>query len=137
MTFAALGLTPLISVFDMPEALRFYREILGFDLVAASPEVQACEGTFSHWVWLRRGQAQIMLNTQFDSNERPAENDPARVAAHGDTVLYIGCADVDEAFDELTRRGLHADAPTMAPYGLRQFSTKDPDGYIIVFQEVR
>ncbi|MBB6253906.1 VOC family protein [Nitrospirillum iridis] len=137
MTFAALGMTPLISVFDMPSAVSFYREILGFDLVSASPEVETREGTFSHWVWLRRGPVELMLNTQFDSNERPEENDQARVAAHGDTVLYIGCSDVDEAFDELTRRGLQADAPTMAPYGLKQFSTKDPDGYTVVFQEVR
>lgn len=25
------SLTPLISVFDMPESLRFYRDLLGFE----------------------------------------------------------------------------------------------------------
>jgi glyoxylase I family protein len=71
MTFSPLGLTPLIGVFDMPTALAFYRDLLGFTVVSASPEVETAEGRFSHWMWLRFGQAEIMLNTQYDSNERP------------------------------------------------------------------
>ena len=39
MSFKALGLTPLISVFDMPKSLAFYRDVLGFEVVSASPEV--------------------------------------------------------------------------------------------------
>ena len=73
MTFSPLGLTPLIGVFDMPTALAFYRDVLGFAVVSASPEVETAEGRFSHWMWLRFGQAEIMLNTQYDSNERPAQ----------------------------------------------------------------
>jgi glyoxylase I family protein len=36
MSFSPLGLTPLIGVFDMPRALAFYRDVLGFTVVAAS-----------------------------------------------------------------------------------------------------
>ena len=71
MSFSPLGLTPLIGVFDMPRALAFYLDVLGFTVVSASPEVETAEGRFSHWMWLRFGGAEIMLNTLYDSNERP------------------------------------------------------------------
>ena len=131
------GLTPLIGVFDMPKALAFYRDVLGFEVVSASPVVQTPEGRFSHWMWLRLGQAELMLNTQYDSGERPEHPVTARLVAHGDTCFYVGCSDIDSAYEQLTLRGLQADPPKIAPYGLKTFSVKDPDGYAVVFQEVR
>jgi len=58
------GLTPLIQVFDMPHALAFYRDLLGFGVVSASPEVETPEGRFSHWTRLLLGAADLMLNAQ-------------------------------------------------------------------------
>lgn len=133
MSFSPVGLTPLIGVFDMLKALAFYRDMLGFSVVSASPEVETAEGRFSHWMWLRFGGAEIMLNTQYDSNERPKEPPPKQ--SH-DTVFYIHCSDVERAYRELTDRGLEAERPKIAPYGLKLFSVEDPDGYTIVFQEV-
>lgn len=84
-----------------------------------------------------RGAAEIMLNTQFDSDERPEQPDGAREAVHRDTTLYVGCTDIEEAYAELTARGLQAAPPRTAPYGLRFFSAQDPDGYGVVLQELR
>jgi catechol 2,3-dioxygenase-like lactoylglutathione lyase family enzyme len=137
MVFSPTGLTPLLGVYDMPRSVAFYRDLLGFEIVTASPEVETPEGRFSHWVWLRLGAAELMLNTQYDSGERPENADPKRAADHGDTTLYVGCTDIDQAYAELTRRGLRAAPPQTAPYGLRLFSVTDPDGYSIVFQESR
>lgn len=136
MSFVPTGLTPLLAVFDMPTALHFYRDVIGFEVVSASPEVTTREGRFSHWMWLRLGPVDLMLNTQFDSNERPDLRDAARNAAHGDTSLYIGCRDVATDYEALIERGLQAAPPKLASYGVKQFSAHDPDGYLIVFQEV-
>jgi glyoxylase I family protein len=133
MSFAPLGLTPLIGVFDMPRSLAFYRDLLGFSVVSASPEVTTTEGRFSHWMWLRFGGAEIMLNTQYDSNERPLQ-EPGKTQK--DATFYIGCSDIELAYQELTGRGVSAERPKVAPYGLKLFSVEDPDGYTIVFQEV-
>jgi glyoxylase I family protein len=35
------GLVPLLQVYDMPTALAFYRDLLGFELVDRSPEIEA------------------------------------------------------------------------------------------------
>jgi glyoxylase I family protein len=134
MSFSPVGLTPLIGVFDMPTALAFYREVLGFTVFFASPEVETAEGRFSHFMRLKFGGAEIMLNTQYDSNERPRQ--PPEKSSK-DAVFYIHCTDLEVAYQELTERGLKAERPTMAPYGLKRFSAEDPDGYTIVFQEVR
>jgi glyoxylase I family protein len=73
-----------------------------------------------------------MLNTLYDSNERPSN--PPEKRFH-DAVFYLACSDIDLAYQELTARGLRAGAPKLAPYGLKLFSTQDPDGYTLVFQQ--
>lgn len=130
-----VGLTPLIQVFDMPRALVFHRDLFGFGVVSASPEVETPEGRFSHWTWLRLGAADLILNAQYDSGERPPKPDAAHVAAHGDVCFYVGCSDIDVAHQQLMRRGLKAEPPKVTAYGLRLFSAKHPDGYTVVFQE--
>lgn len=78
MTLEGTGLTPLIQVYDMPEAIRFYCGTLGFDIAAASPEVEAEEGRYFHWAWLRLGGAELMLNTAYDAGERAASREASR-----------------------------------------------------------
>ena len=128
------GMAPLIQVYDMNEALGFYRDTLGFELVADSGEVDAPEGRYVHWCWLRLGETHLMLNTAYDAGERPAARDPVRQAAHDDLCFYFGCSDVDETAAWLQSRGLEIEGPRTAPYGMRQTWLKDPDGYQLCFQ---
>ena len=128
------GLLPLIQVYDMNEAVRFYRDVLGFGFVDHSPEIDAPEGRYFHWCWLRHGPVELMLNTAYDAGERPPARDPSRETGHGDTILYIGCKDVDAAYDLLRSRGVDCKPPSVAPYGMKQLVVKDPDGYMLCFQ---
>ena len=77
------GMVPLLQVFDMPAALRFYRDILGFEVVNTSGG-----GDVSDWVWLRRGDVDLMLNTAYEADARPATPDPIRWSCHADTGLF-------------------------------------------------
>jgi uncharacterized glyoxalase superfamily protein PhnB len=136
MTIATNGMAPLLQVYDMPAALAFYRDVLGFEMVSASPEVDTPEGRFSHFVQLKLGPAQVMLNTAYDEGARPAKRVAAQQRFHGDTCLYFGCADagvVDAVFAAL-RAKIAIDPPKDAPYGMRQLYLSDPDGYGICFQ---
>jgi glyoxylase I family protein len=123
------GLCPLIQVFDMPSSLRFYRDVLGFAQVQPSGH-----GDAAGWTWLRHGEAEVMLNTAYDVGERPSLPDPARVAAHADTILYLGCEDLEGAYAYLVAHGVKAERPKVAPYGMKQLYATDPDGYGICFQ---
>ena len=128
------GLCPLIQVYDITESLAFYRDCLGFALVAASDERDTPEGRLFHWAWLRLGGADLMLNTAYDEGERPQAREPARQRAHGDTGLFFDCPDVDGAAALLRSRGVVVDGPKDAPYGMRQLFVTDPDSYVLCFQ---
>lgn len=123
------GLCPLIEVFDMPVALGFYRDLLGFEIVDRSSPSDDCD-----WVWLKRGDAELMLNTMFESDSRPSRPDEARILSHGDTGLFIGTPHVDAMYEYLTHCGIAVQPPVVRPYGMKQLHLKDPDGYGICFQ---
>lgn len=123
------GLCPLIQVFDMPVSLAFYRDILGFEIVQQSSPGDNCD-----WAWLKRDGAELMLNTMFESDSRPAEPDVARMSHHGDTGLFIGTPDVDAMYAFLTRCGISVGPPVVRAYGMKQLYVNDPDGYGICFQ---
>jgi len=123
------SMTPLLQVFDMPRALGLYRDILGFELAADSGN-----GDNSSWVWLRRGDINLMLNDQYEPGHVPGGPPIERVRWHDDTCLYFGCPDVDGAYEELGDKIPDLKPPKTAPYGMRQLIFKDPDGYSICFQ---
>lgn len=129
------GLTPYFEVFDMNASLAFYRDQLGFEVLFASPEVQTAEGRFSHFIRLARGGAELMLNTAYDSNERPAQRSEPRWEGCRHTALYIACDDVVGMHAEITTRGVDAPAPATTGYGFLAFSISDPDGHGLVFQQ--
>ena len=122
------GLTPLIQVFNMLRALAFYRDILGFEVVADSGN-----GDKSSWVWLRLNGSDLMLNDQYEPGHVPPECPAERVRWHDDTCLYFGCPDPDAAYEYLKAKGVNLKPPTIAPYGMKQLYLHDPDGYGLCF----
>jgi catechol 2,3-dioxygenase-like lactoylglutathione lyase family enzyme len=129
MGIAVRGVCPLLEVFDLPTSIQFYRNVLGFEVVEAAPAGDDCG-----WALLRLGEAELMLNTAYEADERPAAPDPGRVAAHADTTLFFGCPDVDAAYALLRERGVEVDEPRVREYGMKQLSLSDPDGYGLCFQ---
>jgi catechol 2,3-dioxygenase-like lactoylglutathione lyase family enzyme len=125
------GVCTLVLVFDMPTALKFYRDVLGFEIIATS---DPAAGDNMDWCYLRLGKTELMLNGMYESHQRPPAPDQARIAAHEDTCLYFGCPDVDAAYRYLRDKGIDAQPPTVAPYGMKQLYVRDPDGYNLCFQ---
>lgn len=131
MAIEIRGMAPLLQVFDMRASVAFYRDALGFEVVANS---ESREDVLFHWALLRRDGMELMLNTAYDEGERPDYPDSKRVAAHDDTTLYFSCPDVDAAYADLGAKGIAKKGPSIAPYGMKQLYIKDPDGYSICFQ---
>ena len=61
------GMAPLMQVFDMPTSLKFYRDILGFKVVQSSGE-----GDNVDWVLLELNKIELMLNSAYEKEYRPA-----------------------------------------------------------------
>jgi catechol 2,3-dioxygenase-like lactoylglutathione lyase family enzyme len=123
------GPCTLLQVFDMPTSVRFYRDVLGLTVTS-----QSQPGDNFNWGWLKGKGVELMLNTAYEEDSRPATPDPARVAAHGDTCLFFGCKDLDGAYQHLRTHGLKVNPPKVAPYGMKQLYVTDPDGYGLCFQ---
>jgi catechol 2,3-dioxygenase-like lactoylglutathione lyase family enzyme len=129
MAIEVRDVCPLLQVFDMPTAITFYRDVLGFDVIETS---QA--GDRFDWALIKLNDASLMLNTAYEDHARPPAPDSDRVAAHDDTGLFFACPDVDAAYRHLRARGLDVQEPTIRDYGMKQLYVKDPDGYCLCFQ---
>ena len=123
------GMAPLFQVFDMPASIAFYCGVLGFEVVSTSQP-----GPIFDWALLRLNGVEFMLNTAYESDQRPPAPDPSRVAAHDDTCLYFGSPDVDAVYAQLRAKGLDVKQPKVAHYGMKQLYLHDPDGYSLCFQ---
>jgi catechol 2,3-dioxygenase-like lactoylglutathione lyase family enzyme len=123
------GMTPLIQVFDMPRSVAFYRDVLGFEVVASAPP-----GNEFDWCLLRLDGIELMLNTAYERPERPPEPEATRTETHGDTALFFGCPDIDAALGHLRAKGLRIEPPLTTSYGMKQLHFKDPDGYAVCLQ---
>ena len=130
---AVNGLAPLLQVFDMRVAIRFYRDVLGFAVTGSSPALSA-DTDHVNWCMLDLNGTTIMLNTAYDPEDQPASPDAARWSAHQDACVYFGCPDVDGAYQYLLSKGINLNPPKIAPYGMKQLYLTDPDGYSLCFQ---
>ncbi len=129
MALDVQGLAPLLQVYDMPKSVHFYRDLLGFELITTSEP-----GEYFDWAMLRLNDTTLMLNTQYERDQRPAVRDQTSAAGHADICLYFGCPDVDGAYKELRAKGLDVKEPVIQSYGMKQVYTADPDGYKLCFQ---
>ena len=133
MSIEVQGLAPLLQVFDMPTSIRFYRDVLGFIVSGTSPALSE-NADDVNWAMLQLGNATVMLNTAYEPEYRPPAPDLERRASHDDIGLFLGCPDVDGAYQYLQTKGLEIGPPKVAHYGMKQLYVKDPDGFGLCFQ---
>jgi glyoxylase I family protein len=131
MSLDLRGMTPLLQVFDMPRSLKFYCDVLGFEIVQTDSNTVAPN---HNWVCLRRNDIDLMLNTAYESDSRPPAPDQRRISSHEDTGLFIGAPDVDAVYAHLRANGVEVKEPKVAPYGMKQLYVRDPDGFGLCFQ---
>ena len=122
------GMAPLLQVFDMPVSLKFYRDILGFKVIASSGA-----GDDVDWVLMKLNDVEFMLNTAYESAFRPLHPDADRISAHEDTTIYFGCPDTDALYSHLKDNGVNVNKPEITQYNWKALSLKDPDGYGLCF----
>ncbi len=129
MAIDVRGVCALLQVFDMPTSIKFYRDVLGFEVVQTSEP-----GEHFDWAFLKLNEAKLMLNTAYESHARPPAPVPARIDAHDDIGLFFSCPDVDRAYQHLRKQNLEVKEPKITGYGMKQLYVKDPDGYCLCFQ---
>jgi uncharacterized glyoxalase superfamily protein PhnB len=127
MSITIQNITAMFQVYDMHQSVTFYRDVLGFELVD-----RYAPGEHFYWAMLKHGDARLMLNAKYEDEHRPAK--PPPMDGHKDVTLYLGCPNVDEAYEELCAKGYPAKKPETTYYGMRQVHVIDPDGFELCFQ---
>ncbi len=123
MSTVVRELWPLLIVVDLPRALEFYRDKLGFRVV---DQAEADGRVF--WCRLKLGDTALMLQQEVVDEDGPA-------AGRGRGVmLYFVCDDVDGMYADLAERGVDTSPPTTTYYGMRQVELIDVDGYSLCFE---
>jgi len=132
-----LGISPFFIVADVPAALSFYCEMLGFEVTFRGPTP---EDEFFGIV--RRDGAMIMLKALgaiVDGKEvlvEPLPNYNREPAFSWDAYLEV--PDPDALAAEFASRGVVFSAPMRdRDDGLRGFEIKDLDGYGLFFGRLR
>lgn len=134
---AISGISPFFIVADVPAALSFYRDVLGFEITYRGPSLDD-----EFFGIVRRGGAMIMLKslgTISDDREvvvEPIPNYTREPVFSWDAYLEV--PDPDALAAELASRGVPFSAPiTDRDDGLRGFEIKDLDGYGLFFGRLR
>ena len=125
------GISPFFIVGDVPSALAFYRDQLGFEITFQGPDP---DDIFFGIV--RRGGAQILLK---DIGVAPVPNytrDIKKGIARWDA--YLDVPDPDALAAEFSARNVEFFEPLNdTGDGLRGFELEDADGYVLFFGRPR
>ncbi len=121
------GIAPFFIVKNVPAAMSFYRDRLGFDVTFQGP---GDDDIF--FAIVQRGAAMIMLK---DVGVDPVPNctrDINKGIARWDAYLYV--PDPDALAAEFSSRNVEFVQPLKDDDdGLRGFEIKDADGYVLFF----
>jgi catechol 2,3-dioxygenase-like lactoylglutathione lyase family enzyme len=120
------GIAPFFIVKNVPVALSFYRDRLGFDITFQGPG----EDDIFFGI-VQRGAAMIMLK---DIGVDPVPNytrDIKKGIARWDAYLHV--PDPDALAAEFLSRDVDFFKPLKDDDGLRGFEVTDADGYVLFF----
>jgi catechol 2,3-dioxygenase-like lactoylglutathione lyase family enzyme len=128
---AITGIAPLFIVKDVPAALAFYRDQLGFEVTFQGPEP---EDIFFGIV--QRGAAMLMFKSIGVDPVPNCTRDVKQGLARWDA--YLNVPDPDSLAAEYAARGVRFFEPLMdTDDGLRGFELRDADGYVLFFGRTR
>jgi len=125
------GIAPLFIVRDVPAALSFYRDSLGFDITFQGPDPADI-----FFGIVQRGTAMIMLK-DVDLDPLPNwQRDTQNGWVRWDAYLYV--PDPDALAAEFASRNVEFSEPLKDnDDGPRGFEVKDADGYVLYFGRPR
>lgn len=125
------GAAPFSIVANVPRALAFYRDQLGFEITFQGPD----EDDIFFGI-VGRGRAMIMMKDVGVEPLPNAKRDNGNGIARWDAYLYV--PDTDALAAEFESRSVEFAQP-LKDYddGLRGFEIKDADGYVLFFGRPR
>ena len=133
-----------ISTGDIERSLRFYRDLLGFEVVSDSrwpvgiqvaDEITGLKDSSARMIMLRIGEGDLEDRIELFqfSSPKPKPSDPNRpVCDHGYTHICVGVTNVDAEYERLKAGGMKFHCPPKRMGGNSKVTYgRDPDGNVI------
>ena len=128
MTTTLRKLTPNLMVEDVNKTVDFYKNMLGFDVLATVPETGQL-----NWAMLKQGDVEMQFQTRASlSEEIPAFKDRA---IGGTLTLYIDVEDVTALHNALKDKVAIVQAMHTTFYGTQEFAIEDCNGFVLSFSQ--
>lgn len=122
-----MHLRTMLSVRDLEASIRFYRTVLGFELV----EVLGAADKH-YWAYVKKGSAEMMLT----EGSGPTFGEPGGSPPNAGLWLYFypeSLAELEQLHADLSSKGHAVSALETTNYGHRLFTLRDPDRYTLTF----
>lgn len=125
---------PNLIVSDIDRSAAFYRDVLGFSVVATVPE----QGPLV-FAWVQRDEISVFLNTA--AGVAPDYPSLAARPIGGTATLFmtLEAEDIRTGIDAMfaaVSRGAQVVMPLKDQfYGMREFAIEDPDGYVVILAQ--
>ena len=128
MTIILKNLTPNLMVEDVNQTVDFYKNVLGFDVLATVPET----GHFN-WAMLKQGGVEMQFQARASLTEEiPSFKDKA---IGGALTLYIGVEGIKELYERLKDKVTIVQDMHTTFYGTQEFAIQDCNDFVISYAE--
>ena len=118
-----LDLVPLLICDDVPAAIRFYTEVLGFEVQGRDDSIGG-----SGFATVRNGAACVML-----ASPTYVPKSPKVDGRYPRSNYYFYIDDADALRAAVVAAGWPATPCVERFYGLREFEVVDPEGHVLLF----
>lgn len=119
-----LDLVPMLLCADVQASIRFYTDVLGFDVVSRDDGIGG-----SGFATVGNGKARLMLASPTYVPQNPKAEDGRFTQAN----YYFYVADAEALRREVVDAGWPATECVDRFYGLKEFEVADPDGHVLLF----
>lgn len=118
-----LDLVPLLMCADVQASIRFYTDVLGFEVTGRQDDVGA-----TGFAALANGRARVMLASPTYVPKAPKVD-----GQYTQSNYYFYVEDAEALRQAITDRGWQATECVKRFYGLLEFEVVDPDGHVLLF----
>ncbi|MFX0050979.1 MAG: VOC family protein [Candidatus Hermodarchaeota archaeon] len=120
-----MKLEPMIYTTNIETAIKFYRDVLEFEILEYYPNDEN-----PTWVCLQIGEDKFSIGKTFKNINHKLH--PRGVDGSG-VQFYINVTNVDQIYEKYRNKVEIVDDIENKPWGDREFTFRDPDGYLISF----
>lgn len=120
--------TPNLMVEDISQTVKFYEDVLGFKRDQSVPDEAPYE-----WASVKNGEVELMFQARTSLSEDMPIFEGMPIG--GTLTLFVRMQGIQELYDQAHQQVELVQDLFETFYGMREFSIKDPNGYVLTFAE--